>query len=104
NSPLRPNDNPPKGRPPNPYETNPGKNHTCQRNPNQSTNPKASRSDKDQKALAFSTLLSSQETDTHRQDPVSSSRLGHFLYLTDPFPFVESTDSGNISARPVFSD
>src|SRR5207249_10417926 len=43
---------------------------TCQRNPNPTRpTPKDSvQPSEDQKALAFSTLLSSQETDTHRLD------------------------------------
>src|SRR3569833_1924188 len=71
NSPIRPNDDhPAKGDRQTLKQTNPGKNHTCQRNPkpNNPANPKRdppSHLVEDQKALAFSTLLSSQETDTH---------------------------------------
>jgi hypothetical protein len=71
NSPLRPNDDhPTKGGRQTLKQTNPGKNHTCQRNPkpNNPANPERdppSHLVEDQKALAFSTLLSSQETDTH---------------------------------------
>ena len=67
NSPLRSHDSH-NNMTAKPRTDNPGKKILAKGIQNQTT-PKRGRLVEDQKALAFSTLLSSQETDTHHQGP-----------------------------------
>src|SRR4051794_14972572 len=69
---------------PNLDETNPSKNHLAKGIQNQS-NPKRAIMIEDHNALAFNTLLSSQETDTHHQTPSRASS-GATLQTYHPYP------------------